>query len=662
MSETQQAVFVGKSRTNTYRDYLAEDTFFVVFECDDVPKEEGKNILNHILESKEQHGEITNMHDFEDWTHKAVFTPDMPVDFSLALGVLNGNVMYIKTVGEGEIHLRRGKDFVRVIHSEKVASGFITEQDMLVFTTATFRRLVEEEEKLKGPLDKGSADQIVQTLEDYYDEKGDGGSLAVFAEVTSLTAAAKPVKHSPSYHKAAVEHTEDDSEEQAEVARPGVVTTGVAPVAATPPIVGGKRDFNEAPAETKRRNLDSDGSNEDGDELDKEPAAKSTFFSRIKLPSGGRQSQRSKMITMGVLAVIMVIFVWSVVFGYQRRQAAQARKQIDAVEASVAKKTTEAEDVAFLNMDRAIELLEEAKAEVADLRESVGKGYAREIDTIATSITEKENAIVQKDVQEPEEFYDLALEDQKAKGDKMFLEEDKIAILDKTNDTIYNFSADKKSIESSKNSAVGDATIVGMVDGALRFFVPGKGLYEFTDDTKVKQLIKNDSKWGTIADIAFFGGNVYMLDPKEGDIYKYAVIADGFGEKTSYFTGTVPDLDTANSLKIDASVYIGLSDSVLKFTRGLIDEFNVTLPEKSPEIVDIFTDENTERVYAWDKKNASIYIISKTGSYEGQVKSSVLAKASDFVVYNNQILVLSGSKIYTLSNDDTSSAEEKDEN
>ncbi len=625
MSETQQAVFVGKSRTHTYRDYLAEDTCFLVFECDDTTKDEGKKILNHILESKEQHGDIGNMQDFEDWAHKAIFTPDMPVDFSMALGVLNGNVMYIKTVGEGEIHLRRGKDFVRVIHSEKVASGYLKEQDMLVFTTSTFRRLVEEEEKLKGTLDKGTVDQIVQILEGYYDEKGDGGALAVFAEVTSLTATAVQVKHTSA---------------------PPVPVPSVAPVVATPPVAGEKRDFVEP-------------TSDDGFD---ESARKQNIFSRIKLPNGGGQTKRSKMITMGVLAVILVIFVWSVVFGYQRRQAAQARKQIDTVEASVAKKTTEAEDVAFLNMDRAIELLEEAKAEVADLRESVGKGYSREIDTIAETITEKENAIVQKDVQEPEEFYDLALEDQKAKGDKMFLEEDKIAILDKANDTLYNFSADKKSIESSKNSAVGDATIVGMVDGALRFFVPGKGLYEFTDDTKVEQLIKNDKDWGSIADIAFFGGNVYMLDPKEGDIHKYAVIADGFGEKTSYFTGTVPDLENANSLKIDASVYIGLSDSVIKFTRGLVDEFNVTLPEKNLDIVDIFTDENTERVYAWDKKNASIYIISKTGSYEGQVKASVLAKASDFVVYNNQILVLSGSKIYTLSNDGSSSEEEKDEN
>lgn len=651
MSHSDPAVFVGKSRSKFFRDFIVEDNFFLVFEAGGgVDKTEGHQLMKHIKTAQAEAEAITSVHELEDWVNTAVITPDTPVDFSLSVGVVHKNIMYIKTVNEGEVHLRRGKDFVRVIHGDKAASGYIKEGDLVVFTTSTFRKLIEEEEKLKPTLDKDNPVDIVTKLEEHYDESGDEGSVGIFVELGEV-AEETPVKHKPNYHSSAVLNTEVEDDTEAEIDD------------SEPEDAQDEEDLE--PEEPRRTRRVAFQANDDDDEANQEPnTKKKNIFSNFKLPFGnatGNSPKKSKIITMVVLGIILVIFVWSVVFGYQRRQAAEARKKIDAVAASVEKNTTEAEEIAFLNMDRAVELLNKSKADVKELRESVGKGYAREIDGIAAKITEKENSIVQKDVQEPEEFYDLALEDKDAKGDTMFLESDKIAILDKAANTVYNFSADKKSLEKSTNELAGDATIVGMVKGVLFMFVPGKGLYSFTDDTKVKKLIDDDNDWGEIVDIAFFGGNVYMLDPTKGDVYKYAVIASGYGEKASYFIGAQPELGGANSIKIDASVYIGMKDDILKFTRGETDDFKMSLPENNAEISDIYTDEENEKVFALDKKHGTMYILSKTGQYDRQIKAAVLAKANDFVVYKDEILVLSGSKIYKLSDDAGGSTNSDDE-
>lgn len=701
MLQATPSVFVGKDRTRIFRDYLHVGNFYLMFEgSEGLTKSEGHEIMKLIKEEKENSPALLNLQDVEAWLQQVILKAGISTAYSLSAAVVHKNIVYVKTVGEGEVHLRRGKDFVRLIHGQKTASGYVKEKDLLVLTSSSFRELIEEEEKLKNTMDSGTAKHVTQKLEDFYDQKQDNGTLAMFLQfeeggedlpvdddmpTRSGTPSVATIpdepeerlglddsdsKRQPNYHSHAVESTEIEDDDVMPPARkltaapPGAIgTTGTVGAAAGPAAsmaaaaekgleasAAGVSNRPVVPLSARQRFLD-----ENADTPSTAPSMASVGEKKsplsglaAKLPSGRLSPKTSKIVTGAILLVILVILVWSVVFGYQRRQAAEAKKKIDAVAVSVEKKTTEAEEIAFLNIDRALALLQESKNEVQQLREDVGAKFENDIKPIEAKIQEKENTIVQKEESEPEEFYDLALEDKDASGTQMFLEGDKIVILDKSAKTAYNFDADKKSIEKSENDVLGSATLVGMVKGVIYAFVPGKGLYSFTDDTSVKEAIKNDSDWGEIKDIAFFAGNVYMLDPEAGDIHKYVPIANGFGEKSSYFTGDAPDLATANSLKIDASVYVGLKNKALKFTRGEADDFQTSFPTTKVELYDIYTDENTEQVFAWDKKNATMYVLGKNGGYERQIKAGILAKAADFVVYKNQILVLSGSKIYIL--------------
>jgi hypothetical protein len=56
-------------------------------------------------------------------------------------------------------------------------------------------------------------------------------------------------------------------------------------------------------------------------------------------------------------------------------------------------------------------------------------------------------------------------------------------------------------------------------------------------------------------------------------------------------------------------------------------------------------------VYAWDKTRGLLFIISKNGSYERQIKSAALKKADDIVVTKDAAYLLQGAKIYKVGID-----------
>lgn len=658
MIVTQPTVFIGKDRSRTFRDYIASDNFFLVFEAEEgLSKHDGHAIIKKLESLRKEHGTIRNLNDLEIWLQEAIITADAPAHFSLAAGVVYKSVLYVKTVGKGEVHLRRGKDFVRLIHGDKSASGYVEEGDVAVFTTDSFRQLIEEEDKLEKPLMKEPPGQLVDSLEQYFVDKNDKGSICVFADIVEKKESEMPLGFTDEPElpekRDVTEEDEDDpiiggSEEEREVEHDApqsryhhraVMNTEMEDEESRP----GRRAFDESRMKMRAE--------ETIEEASDTGATAPTGKSRFRVPAFAVPAfagNLSRVFTAVVVVVIFIVLVWTVVFGYQRRQQVEALKKIDAVELSVTEKTAEAEEIAFLNLDQAIVLLEEAKTEIAQVEEEVGPDYVDQLQPLKDRVVEAENLIVRKDERQGEEFFDLAVESADAKGDDWAKDGDRMAILDKANNTVYNFSLEDKSLEKSTNDIVGEAEFVGISNGVIYVFDTEEGLYQFTDDTEVELVIDQDEDWGKIVDMAFFGGNVYLLDSEEGDIHKYIPTANGFSEKSSYFIGTAPEgLASSVSLAIDASIYVALSDSILKFTRGEADDFSTEFPTSSVQLTRVYTDEETEQAYVWDKTNGAIYTLSKTGTYQQQTKSSVLTQSSDIAVYNNQILVLTGSKIYS---------------
>ncbi len=357
---------------------------------------------------------------------------------------------------------------------------------------------------------------------------------------------------------------------------------------------------------------------------------------------------RQKTLTFITVFVLFLILLWSVVLGYQRRTSASAQNKIKLVRELVTQKLSTAQDVAYLNMSRALILISESKDEIERLKKEVGD-KRKEVDELETMVQSTENKILKKEQRKYSEFYDLTVDDKNAKGDKAYLNGDKAFILDSKRGAIYKLSLTKKSLGKNLFPEVKSASLVAGYEDEGFFFARGSGVFRIDSNGKLKKVIDNDKDWGEIADMYIYNGNIYLMDKGKDEVWKYLSGEDSFGSKSSYFeSGQAIDFSSINSLAIDGSIYLVGDSIIVKYTSGLRDGFKIDLPDENTNFKKVFAAKDLEKIFLWDKSKAVVYVLSKTGEYVEQVNSDILSKGSDIIVYKDNIYVLDGSKIYKI--------------
>ena len=355
------------------------------------------------------------------------------------------------------------------------------------------------------------------------------------------------------------------------------------------------------------------------------------------------QQGKKRTLTFIMVVIVSLILIWSVGFGYKRRTEAGIQKKINSSREIIIKKLDQADEASFLNLSQSLDLISEAKGEVDKLKKEVGE-KRKEIGELNKLITERENKITKKEEKNYEEFYDLTIDNKNAQGNKAYLESDQLVIVDNNQGNIYNLSLTKKSLDKKSFKEIKNAQLLASYNNEFIFYTTN-GLYKIDSQGNIKKIIDKDNDWGNIVGLWIYNGNLYLLDSRKSEIYKYLVAENGYSAKTSYFKGGESGLKNSNSLAIDSSVYVGFTDHIFKFTAGVQEDFKTSFPETNIAINKIFTNKEVEKVYAWDKTKGSIYVLGKNGTYEREINSSILKQTNDFVVYNNAAYILAGAKI-----------------
>jgi hypothetical protein len=364
-----------------------------------------------------------------------------------------------------------------------------------------------------------------------------------------------------------------------------------------------------------------------------------------------QEGGKKRTLTIGLVILIIIILFWSVGLGVVRRQEGLVNKKINKSKELITQKLDQAEEVAFLKLARAQSLVGEAKTELNSLKKEVGD-KRKEIEEISNLIKEKENKIVKKEDKNFSEFFDLTVDKKEARGTKLYLNEDILAILDKDQGIIYLLSLTKKSLEKVSNSEIKSSTLIARYQENTFFYVPTKGVYRIDENNKVKVVINFDKVWGKIGDISIYNGNIYLLDKEKNKIYKYMVGEAEYGSKNDYLKSEESiSLKDATSMMIDSSLYVGFPDYTAKFAAGARETFKTSFPDEDFSLNKVITSKDLEKVYSWDKQNGSLYILSKNGTYERQVQSSILVKGEDMVIYDNVCYILIKEKIYEVNLD-----------
>jgi len=356
-----------------------------------------------------------------------------------------------------------------------------------------------------------------------------------------------------------------------------------------------------------------------------------------------------KTLTFLTAFFLLLIFFWSVILGYQRRKNAYYDKRITEAKKIITEKLVSAEDIAFLNLEKATSLIKESETEVDNLKKELGENKKKEVAELEGKIKEAKNKIIKKEEVAYQEFYDLSLEDKNVSGVKISLYDDKAFILDKKNGLIYRLSLPKKSFEKNQLSELKKTDLIAAYQDKVYFYIKNFGVYQIDENGKLKKVIEQDKDWGEIVDLSLYNGNLYLLDKGKDEVWKYLNTGDGFGGKNSYFQkGEAVDLASISSLSIDGALYLAGDKMIFKYLSGVREKFKLNLPDKEFSFDKVFTNNNLEKIYLWDKGKGVIYVLGKNGEYVEQISSSILSKGDDFVVYDNKILVLFGSKIYQI--------------
>jgi hypothetical protein len=366
-------------------------------------------------------------------------------------------------------------------------------------------------------------------------------------------------------------------------------------------------------------------------------------FKKLNVQSNGK-----KTITIVIVCILFLLFIWSVVFGVQRRHTQENQKKIETAKQIIEAKLDEASDVSTLNLVRAQSLVVEAKNTLQELKKNVGDSNPKEVDILSHLISQKENSIFKNQDKTSEEFYDLTLINSNAYGQLLSLSGDTLSVVDKTG-SIYLLSISKKSQRTITNSSISGIHFIAQWDDSI-FLLNDKGIYKSVD-SQMKQVVKSDG-WGQVSGFAVYNNNLYVLDKANNQIYKYVVAENGYSDKVNYLKDQSSNFVDSNSLVIDSSLYIGKTESVQKFTGGVKDTFNLIIPNIEQLSIDkIYTNPDTKKIYILDKNASSIFIVSKEGSYEKRIDSSSIKEATDFVVAESlqKILLLTKDKIYSIS-------------
>lgn len=598
---TAQAVgYVGKQYENGFVGFIALDNFFVILSLEEgATPADGQKFLDGLKQAIHE-VTITNLSEFESQLSAIIVKMNFPAHFSLASGYLNNNVLYVKTVGKGQIYYRRGHEFDLLMDGDKSASGYIQEYDCAIFTTLNSREQIGAASDMKAFVDMSPPYDIVEKLKnEKYDEHA-SGFISLFVEFSSHGAVVVP---NTSLNPAL-------SIETLPQVAPASPVIPVTP--AQPPI---------------------------------QPQEKSYVLPKI-------QFFASKKFTIVAVIIVFAILVWSVIFGVQRRAAAELQKKFDESKTKIETSLEKASSEAFINFDQSVTYIDEAKNELVSLKQQLGKEREKEIAELEKQIRDAENAVVKREEKPFEEFFDLALEDKDVTGSTVYLDGDKLAILDNKNSTVYIVSLDKKSITSYVSSDVKDGSLVALYENQVFFFSKSRGIYKFESESKSKQVIKPDSGWGNVVDMEVYNGNIYLLDSGRDEVYKYLVAESGYSDKSSYFQeGQSVDLESAVDMSIDSAIYVALKNEILKYITGVKDQFVTSFPEPTPNIEGIYTNGDMEQIFVWDKGVGNLYVLEKDGKYNRQIASSIIRKAKNVVVYKDKAIVFDGVKLYSISLD-----------
>ncbi len=255
------------------------------------------------------------------------------------------------------------------------------------------------------------------------------------------------------------------------------------------------------------------------------------------------------------------------------------------------------------------------------------------------------------------EFLKLDLIKIGATGHSLDLDGRVLNVLDNQNGSLYQINIDRKSSEIvGGGDSVKNAQFVAGSLGRTFVYQDSVGIIRASaGNNKTETVIEaKDQGWNGVGGVASFGGNVYILDNGNNQVWKYSPTDSAFSPKTNYIKDTVSrDISDGIDISIDGSVWIiTKSENIYNFLPDTGTSFPTSgLDKKIGPNAKIYSDsDSTNLVYVLDPDNSRVVAFGKNGGYKLQYQDPQISNAIDIAVSekDGQIFLLTKTSILTL--------------
>lgn len=361
--------------------------------------------------------------------------------------------------------------------------------------------------------------------------------------------------------------------------------------------------------------------------------------------------EKRKKTVYTLILIVGLLLTGSVFFSLRKQKAGENEKYREVLR-RVETTYEEGKVLIDLNPVRARRLLGEAKEDLIKLGKEVdSKWEGRKREELLEKIEEGIKEVGGVNKVEPEFFLDLDLFKKGIKMDKVLSYGERLIIWDKANGSIVGVGKKNKEAEiiGGGKEVKGGKSLA--FHGARFYILTDKGIYEGEEGRgKIERVIRRDDDWEAEEMIFAYGGNLYLLD-REGEIWKYVRLDEGFSEKQSYLAeGVRVNFENAVKMMIDGWIWVATEKGeIFKFLRGNRENFSFSGYEgKIDKISDFYTDENLDNLYILVGNR--VLVFDKKGrlekEYELEGEGGFLRVGADEEM--GRIFLLSRTKIYTV--------------
>ena len=367
------------------------------------------------------------------------------------------------------------------------------------------------------------------------------------------------------------------------------------------------------------------------------PVEQKGLIERTNLP-------KRKKWSMLLWVLFLILLVVSLASGSIKMKRTTEQKKWQGFSEPIEKGLLEAGSLVSINPTGAKKLIEDIKASFNTGKSQFTTGrYSKDLSILEKKINDSWTAASGEKESQLEDILRIDLVRQGFKGDRLDLQKDnQFLILDTAMGVIVTGETKAKDIKvvAGKGEGLGWADVSG--EGTKIVVLNSGGIRNAVTGT---DLVKFDSAVARPVTMGSFGGNLYVLDQGNKEVYKYAAVGDGFGDRTRWLKQGQSILAEPVDMAMDADVWVTSENGqVERFRRGSKEQFSLTGLPSNIKVRRLAVERDGNKLALLDKNNGMIVVCSKGNGVCNQVlKSSKLLEASD-VEFDGQgnLMVLVG--------------------